>query len=419
MYDFLSKLYNNISISKNVDVSSFIGESNFINFNTISKENYNLIPTFVREHINSLNKTGRIYSFQLNGRNIKLYIILPIYSKKQKTSGLIKLRQNYRKTRKIKNTVPNFYHYYKTVFSILHFFIGQYPPPNNNCSNDLSIYLYLTDLKKTFPKTKNDNFLINDLVESNVNTGFTFGCSFKNDIYIFRKEEWSKVFIHETIHALGLDFASHDELNKIANKRMLEFFGINGNQRTRDLRLYEAYTETWATILNILFQVKSVKQIPYALQKQQAWSLNQYINIMNHYRLVNLSTIENERQIILKEKVTLYSYYILKCRLLLSIHDFFKEAVFLKEDIYTIYIQPSRNRYLENKPIDNIPINNPVKIINFIKTNESINRFIDFIQNNIYGKINKIGKLQNKTQFMIINEKLNKIYGKNSLRMTV
>jgi len=423
MYGFLSKLYDNICISKNVDASSFIDKQEYINFNTISKENYNIIPNFIRQHIESLNKTGRIYSFQLNGRNIKLYIILPVYSKKPKTIDLIKLRRyNNRKTRKIKNVDSDFYHYYKIVFSILHFFIGQHPNPNIECSIDLSIYLYLTNLKKILPNEGTD------LNDSNVNTGFTFGCSLKNDIYIFRKEEWSKVFIHEVIHAFGLDFASHDELNSVVNRKMLKFFGINDEKNIHDLRIYEAYTETWATVLNTLFKVNSPKQIPFALQRQQIWSLNQYIKIMNHYKLVSLSAIENERQLILKERITLYSYYILKCRLLLNIESFFKEAVYLKEKKTTIYTKLRNNYYLEDINLDKISISNPFEIINFIKTKNSINRFVDFIQKNVYKDIKYdfhyfSKKLQrkktDKTSFSFIKEKLNNIYGINSLRMTV
>lgn len=404
MYEFLSKLHSIISISKKTPP---INNSTPINFKTISKENYHFIHPIIRQHIESLEKTGRIYSFQLNGRNIKLYIILPNEPKKQKTR---QLKPNYyRKTRINRTnykTTSSFQDYYKIAFSIIHFFIGQYTPPNTDCSTDLSIYLYLTELKKTLPSVPGKS-----LDELNVNTGFTFGCSLKNDIYIFRKEEWSKVLIHEIIHALGLDFASYPELNAVANRRMLEFFRITEKPTNSDLRLYEAYTETWATILNILFQVKLAKQIPSAIQRQQAWSLNQYIKIIKYYKFDEKTLIKNERLLILKEETTLYSYYILKCRLLFSIDEFFKEVMLIKKI----------------KPYDDSLFINPINIINFVKTSESINSFIDFIQNNVYSTTNhefnylfkSIGHLNNKTEFLFIGKDLDKHYGINSLRMTI
>jgi hypothetical protein len=66
-----------------------------------------------------------------------------------------------------------------------------------------------------------------------------------NGIYIFRKEEWFKVFIHETFHSLGLDFARMPE--ESANQALFSIFPVRC-----DYRFYEAYTETWATILHSL-----------------------------------------------------------------------------------------------------------------------------------------------------------------------
>jgi len=142
----------------------------------------------------------------------------------------------------------------------------------------------------------------------------------------------------------------------------MEFFKITKKQSEHDLRLYEAYTETWATILNILFHIRSARQIPSAIRRQQEWSLNQYIKVIKYYKLTESSAIENERRLILREPLTLYSYYILKCRLLLSIDTFFQYCVSLK--------------FGSNEPID---------IINFVKSTDAINNYMDFIEKTVYG----------------------------------
>lgn len=393
MYEFISKLHNSISISKKVNSSRFVTKTDIIDFDTFSNENYDIIPEVIRDHIDSLKKSGRVYSFELNGRNINLYIILPTNTKKQKTRERIKpLTRRRTRNNNSRKTNADFYYYYKTVFSVLYFFIGQHSSQNIECSADLSIYLYLTDLKKTIPDRAND-----EITTVNVNTGFTFGCSLKNDIYIYRKEEWFKVFIHETIHALGLDFASHPELNAVANRRILEFFHITEEPTTPDLRLYEAYTETWATILNILFQIRSMDQIPSTLQRQKAWSLNQYIKLMEYYRFNNASVFENERRLILNEKMTIYSYYILKCRLLFSIDRFFEYCTSLK--------------FETNEPTDQI---------NFVKSIDAINKYMDFIENIVYGS------KEVETKLLALasvngsgNSQFNRPELRNSLRMTL
>ena len=68
------------------------------------------------------------------------------------------------------------------------------------------IYTYiLLHLSKSLPDTNTST-----LGPDNVNTAFTLACSPNSEMVIFRREEWKKVFIHETFHTYGLDFSSHD-----------------------------------------------------------------------------------------------------------------------------------------------------------------------------------------------------------------
>ena len=63
------------------------------------------------------------------------------------------------------------------------------------------------------------------LNSSHVNTAFTRTCPKKSEIVVFRKEEWFKVFIHESFHNFGLDFS--DMNNAECTSRILDIFPVN------------------------------------------------------------------------------------------------------------------------------------------------------------------------------------------------
>jgi hypothetical protein len=379
----ISKINKDISVFKTKAANTLFSSFERIDFNKFQYgQNYKLINSSIRNHIYSLHKIGRLYKFRINNRNISLYIIFPVYSLKK-----TKYTQNNRSIKNNKTSKNRISKDYQTilqnVYSILLIFIeNQSNQPSINCSNNLTIYLYLTNLKKTLPKSTGEN----NIGETNVNTGFTFGCSFTNEIFIYRKEEWEKVFIHELIHAFGLDFASHPELNNMANSHMVSFFNMQSPENKKDLRLYEAYTETWATILNIIFQCVSLKNqngysmILNKINIQQLWSINQYIKIMDFYELHG-SIFDNETQLILKEQVTLYSYYILKCRMLFYINDFFEFCV------------NKKGKYSET-----------IDIIDFEKSKEMTKKYIQFIFNKVYCKT---GKDLFETAILTFQEKRN------------
>ena len=67
-------------------------------------------------------------------------------------------------------------------------------------------------------------------------------------IKIWRKEELYKLILHEMIHFLNLDFQSSDWLDPIYSY-LYHVFNISQEQL---IRLFEAYTETWACIINTI-----------------------------------------------------------------------------------------------------------------------------------------------------------------------
>ena len=114
--------------------------------------------------------------------------------------------------------------------------------PQNCRNNGLSLYLYFTNLKKELPN--NASIMLD---EHHINTAFTYSCPNIPEIVVFRKEEWFKVFIHETFHNFGLDFSMMNMTK--SNKFVRSIFNVVKS----DINLFEAYTEFWAKIINICF----------------------------------------------------------------------------------------------------------------------------------------------------------------------
>jgi hypothetical protein len=426
----ISLLYNHISQCRKTKKAIPAYEP--IDFANFAPPNYHYITHSIQDYISPLKKVGRVYKLYFSGgRAIKLHIIFPSYKVASarpppidKTYRIQRTGRN--RTRKmvaLKNKPIQTYRSadqaFKRVFNsmstILSMFVkekgnngggggrGEGDLPFPDCSTELSIYLYLTDLKKTLPTELNYH---REIKEENVNTGFTFGCSLKNQIFIYREEEWEKVLIHELIHAFGLDFASNNGLNAIANHRAMTFFAIDGGAGVvKDLRLYEAYTETWADILYALLKTPRLNTAISRLRVQQEWAMRQYVKIMTFYGLeigMGESTNqgifmdrmkENEKSLILKESVTLYSYYILKSRILFNLGYFFEFLTRTKNTTTTFH-----------------------SIIEFVKTEKGVRDFMDFILKELY----RVDKGFEKAVMRIPRRRLKKMDKyQNSLRMTI
>lgn len=110
-----------------------------------------------------------------------------------------------------------------------------------HCSRQLTIFVYLTPLFKKLPSHTH-----HVLGETHVNTAYTTSCNLVNEIIVFRREEWMKVFMHETFHSFGLDFSAMD--THACHARILQTFPVES-----DVNLFEAYTEFWAETMNVLF----------------------------------------------------------------------------------------------------------------------------------------------------------------------
>jgi hypothetical protein len=157
-------------------------------------------------HIDEMVMSEICYTFSLFDRKIKVYFITEDENIEFKI---------------------DIYHEYIEIIIMWLYILNEYG--SKNCSNSLTIYFYFTSLMKKLPKTS-----IDVLDQVNVNTAFTTTCPKDSEIVIFRKEEWLKVFMHETFHNFALDFS--DMNTEDCTKKILSIFPVNS-----DVNLYESY----------------------------------------------------------------------------------------------------------------------------------------------------------------------------------
>ena len=186
----------------------------------------------------------------------------------------------------------------------------------------MNIYIFATSLMKELPEDSSV------LSHNNCNTAFTTSCNIHTDLHIFRKEEWFKVFIHETFHNLGLDFSGIDN---ISNSILQKVFAVNS-----DIRAYESYTEIFAELIMVLMycsektnaQEELIKMWKQEMKLEQQFSLFQAGKILKHYNL-NYTDLFKKQNSIIKyaENTQVFSYYILKLILIYHINDFLEWGV--------------------------------------------------------------------------------------------
>jgi hypothetical protein len=266
-------------------------------FNKSDDHNYIIKP--IREYINEFAEYDITYSLKLHGKTINIFFITD---------------EDY----KIQEIKRNIYRIILWLHTIIKY------AKNTFCSKELNVYIFLTKLKKNLPENEKE-----EIGKINVNTGFTMTCQEKSNIVIYRKEEWYKVFVHETMHNLDLDFSGMDNDN--TRKFILKIFPVNS-----DVKLYEAYTDAWAKILNVLltsYLTSDRRYENFRINTQKYMNLErthcffQCIKILHHMGLTyeNLYSKDEESsklRKLYKEQTSILSYYIINAVILNIYQDF-------------------------------------------------------------------------------------------------
>ena len=295
---FLNFFYD--EIQESIQNTNNIIDNDLIKSDIILPKDYNIIQntSFISNDIKDfiVKNTKFYYSFHFKIKSTNITINIANYDEK------------------------NVDEMHNLLYSILCWLYIGIKHKTKECSKYLKIYLFLTDFEKNINNC-------NILGPNNSNSGFTYACAVDNTICIFRKEEILKVLIHETFHALGLDF-SHKNVN--AKREMLNIYNIKSS-----FKISETYSELWATIINSLFfvyfklkkQKKSVffKKSISLLNLETAFSIYQSTKILKNMKLnYNLILKENKFECKYKEKTNIFYYYILKYIFFIILQKFLK-----------------------------------------------------------------------------------------------
>jgi len=145
-----------------------------------------------------------------------------------------------------------------------------------------------------------------------VNTGCTYRyrCG---EITIWRKEELLKTVYHEMIHALGWD--SPIDQNETISQQIHHHFDF---VEEGAILVHEAYTETWATLLNVYVCASSEDQVQMLVDQERRFILFQVA------KTLHASGIESFRAFLSKQAefcqtTNVFSYFFMKSALLWDI----------------------------------------------------------------------------------------------------
>ena len=264
----------------------------------------NSFPEIVRTHIQQFSKTELTFSFSLYEREITVIFILEDEHHKVN-------HETYR-------------NYIDAIIMWL-YIVNNYA--SKQCVNKMTNYFYFSSLEKNLPDAN-----ISTLSDIHVNTAFTRTCPKDSEIIIFRKEEWFKVFIHETFHNFALDFS--DMYTGTVHKHILDIFKVRS-----DVNLYESYTEFWAEIINALFcsfiSLKEKTNIDEFLSNSEFFinferthSFFQLVKTLGFMGLTyndlysETEHSKKNRENLYKENTNVLAYYIIKTILINNYQDF-------------------------------------------------------------------------------------------------
>ena len=221
---------------------------------------------------------------------------------------------------------------------------------SSKCSKLLDIYFYPTHFRKQRPSKKAAAF-----GPLHSNTAFTYHCVPDNSIVIYRREEWYKVFIHETCHSLGL--IEHRGTHGYNASNVMDLFHLPNTQVYTD----ETHCEMMATFWNMCLvsaQISEYKfhssvekrglidMVLYFLHEERDFALFQIRNIFHHLDIefddvvalqykqrnqVNTNIQKsgnqksgNQKSGSYQEETNIFAYYVLKGIMLFYLDDYFR-----------------------------------------------------------------------------------------------
>ena len=238
----------------------------------------------------------------------------------------------------------------------------------NSCSNHgISITFFLTPLLKKLDITKDNNKEI--LGPKNVNSGFNYTCLSSGSIFIYRKQDFFKVFVHESIHGYGIDMALHNNFNQNKNyNNFLNLFAL-ANKDNTNIGINEALTEFWTSLLYLCITSyqysKNLHEFIYNFERlykiEMVHALYQISKIL-HYNKLTYATFINNSNSNYRENSHIFSYFIVKTLMLINHEHMLNSQLFDLNSISEL------NNIESNSPI-NIKLKSDITSINKLFAN--------------------------------------------------
>jgi len=179
------------------------------------------------------------------------------------------------------------------IFKVYKMMLGLADPSLKN--KEYVFHIFLVDNPKRYTTFSGE--LVG--TPSTINSGRTIG----NKVFIWRKEEICKVFIHEMIHLLKLDLGPY---RTAVNHKFSNLLNVTFTSSSV-YSLHEAFTETLTKILYASFLGAMRKtEFEYELELEVMWSLDQCA------RILHLNGVRNVLgNFTLEQKTFMYEYYVL------------------------------------------------------------------------------------------------------------
>ena len=196
---------------------------------------------------------------------------------------------------------------------------------STKCIKSLKLHVFFTPFKKKLPSK-----LEQILGAKHVNSGVTNSCKIDGEIVVYREEDWFKVFIHETMHAFGFDFSNKSMID--VKHKMVKIFNVES-----DFLIYEAYSETWARILNCIFcgfknlknkkdEKSFIDNVNFCFELERMFSSFQCVKILDFMKCKYNELIEsNKNDKIMgkfRENTNVLSYYVITSIFMNSYKEF-------------------------------------------------------------------------------------------------
>ena len=161
-----------------------------------------------------------------------------------------------------------------------------------------------------------------------INTGATYRHTC-DTVTIWRREEACKTFLHEMMHGFGWDFEPH---NQKVHDWVKAHFQVADNI---EIRFYEGYVETWATLLNVymaaavMHPTHTLKQLLAVVRDlvayEQKWVMFQLAKVLVHSGFATWDAFfgtSDDDAPRFQQNTSVFSYFIVRAAHLWDVHWF-------------------------------------------------------------------------------------------------